>query len=343
MVDSHLFAYQISTKETFQIGTQTGAQSGSVIANGVVAWMDYRNVNNPDIYAAYIASPGDEFVVCDDSSQQSRPRIFGDTIAWNDERNSSSTNYYDIYAYSLSRGEEFAVTTTSNAESIAAMDADNIFWLGNDYNSYGAINSYTIATAVTQRLMNSPIHTLRAQIADYSVVVFGDGFGGSGNILPLFDAADAAGVNILGLGTGYDKDALGNVLVGDERFGLLSEGYTYEYAPMEIDLTTAGSAHAIANGLPLAGTIVLEDSGGTMDEVAYATDPNVSDSPADWTPLANLGPRMYYAGETAIVEFTTPTGTRVMLDGSANSADHYQFWNQTRWDLLYAEVNYLAQ
>jgi len=39
------------------------------------------------------------------------------------------------------------------------------------------------------------------------------------------------------------------------------------------------------------------------------------DMPSDWAELASLGPSMCQAGYPAIVEFSTPEGTKVMLDG----------------------------
>ncbi len=50
---------------------------------------------------------------------------------------------------------------------------------------------------------------------------------------------------------------------------------------------------------------------------------------------------MGWADAASIVEFTTPNGTRVMLDGSANTYDEYEFWTEMRWNILYNQVLYL--
>ncbi len=143
------------------------------------------------------------------------------------------------------------------------------------------------------------------------------------------------------IGTEQNGKPLGKLLASKNRFGL-SSGSEAMFSPMHVNVEAAGEAHPIFTGFNTALPIDFEENGnGLWDEQYYSLDANDPNAPADWTVLATLGNNMNFAGEVAIVEFTTSNGTRIMLDGSANSFDGYLFWTQDRWDVLYNQVVYL--
>jgi beta propeller repeat protein len=331
-----LYAYRISTGTEFAVTTALGNQSSPQIDGDYIVWRDDRN-GNVDLYA-YRISTGMEFAVTTDPNTQDNARIDGDYIVWWDYRNGNG----DIYAYRISTEAEFSVTTDPSHQNHPDIDGDYIVWR-DDRNGYGDIFLSSTDLSVTEQNICVGKLTLSSDnISNYRVIVFGDNLDES-PALALFDAADAAGVNMLGIGTYENGDPLGVILSDDGRFGL---DYAFDSgsSPMEVIVTAEGAGHPIFNGLDTSSTIHLEDSGADgMDEQVYYTDPMDPSSPADWTVLAVLGPAMSYSGDPAIVEFSTPNGTKVILDGSANTYDGYDYWTQERWDLLSNEVMYLME
>ena len=130
------------------------------------------------------------------------------------------------------------------------------------------------------------------------------------------------------------------LLADDGRFGLSSD-YAYFGSIIEVDVTSAGQAHPIFSGMNTSNALTLEVGGSSHQQETYSIflpDPN---SPADWTILAEYSPSMFFSGQCAIAQFTTPNGTKVILDGSSTIYNDYVYWTQTGWDMLYNEVKYL--
>ncbi|MCU7843269.1 MAG: hypothetical protein KZQ93_05465 [Candidatus Thiodiazotropha sp. (ex Monitilora ramsayi)] len=186
------------------------------------------------------------------------------------------------------------------------------------------------------------MEVLAKNMSDYAAVVYGDDLP---DVLGLsvFDAADAIGFPMLGIGVGgphiYGGKALGMLLAGDGRYDLTTDSDS-DVNNMHIEVSVTGETHSIFNGVTITSPLYLEDSSGWGDERSYNVHGGV-DMPADWTVLATLGAGMSLSGQPTIVEFTTPAGTTVMLDGSAGTDDGYVFWLQDRWDILSNQVAYL--
>ncbi|RMG56732.1 MAG: hypothetical protein D6713_10970 [Deltaproteobacteria bacterium] len=185
------------------------------------------------------------------------------------------------------------------------------------------------------------VQTITANLSKYGIILFGDDLSRT-EAITLFDAADAAGVDILGIGTEDNGTPLGSILTWEGRFGL-NYAYDYDCSEMHVDVTTDGQGHPIFTGINTTTTVYFENYFGEADEQAYYVNLSDPNAPPDWTVLANLGSGMCLSGDPAIVEFTTPNGTIVILDGSANTYDGYAYWTQERWDVLYNEVVYLFE
>ena len=182
--------------------------------------------------------------------------------------------------------------------------------------------------------------TLGANPNEYEMILFGDNLDPT-EALKLFDSADTARVPMLGIGTLENENPLGAILADDGRYALATQEDCCSDA-MQVDVTAQGQGHAIFYSIDTATTLIFEDEDWDWgDEQYYDLSGPGGEPPVDWTVLAMLGAVMGWAGEAAIVEFTTASGTRVMLDGSANTGDEYLYWTQTRWDILYNQVTYL--
>lgn len=314
-----------------------------VFGNGIV-WVDQRN-GHEDIYAA-IFSPEMEILINTDAGagRQVAPSAFGDYIFWSDRRNGG----WDVYGYQISTRTEFRVNQDATSEFFLGVPrpaGDYVAWSEERNGLYSDIILYEISSASEQILDSSkrPSLELRARVAEYDAIVFGDALDFRGfAAITIFDAADAAQVPMLGYGTGDTETPLAVILADDGRFALSSVDDSGT-SDMEINVTIDGQGHAIFAGIDTSTTILLESGGDENDEQLIFSDVLDPDSPADWTVLATFGSNMGWADEPAIVTFTTPAGTRVILDGSANSYDRYDYWTQTRWDLFYNEVNYLMR
>ncbi len=333
---SAINAYRISTDEEFVATNYSSYKSNLQIAGDYIVWMDKRN-DNYDIYA-YRISKSKEFAVTTDNSDQNSPRIDGNYIVWIDERNGND----DIYAYQISKGEEFAVTTAPFDQGHARIEGDYIVW-ENEHNGNEALSDIYLSStdlSISEQWISSGKSLLETvDFSDYSVILFGDELW-KGYALSVFDAADAASVNILGIGTSPKMYPVGSMLADDGRFGL-----SYKYADAytaAIKATDGNLDHPIFEGFDTGRTIWLGDTWIDGEQV-YFTDTGAADSPEDWNVLATMGPSMTYYGDPAIVEFSTPGGTKVILDGSACPINEYDPLTEDHWTLLYNEVVYLMQ
>ena len=87
--------------------------------------------------------------------------------------------------------------------------------------------------------------------------------------------------------------------------------------------------------------MVFETTLNEGDEQSFSVDLGAADAPTSWTVLAQLGPSMCQSGAGTIVEMVTQNGTTILFDGSANTYDAHDYWNQTRRDVLVNELLYL--
>ncbi len=343
--DWDIYARNISNMASteFRVNTDAGTfnQTSPAINGNYVVWVDARN-GNSDIYARNISTMDAEFKVNQDvgTLSQNDPSIYGDFIVWYDWRNGNG----DIYAYQISTATEFQVNQDSTLETHRkpAIYGDHIVW-EDERNIYADIFMYSVATS-TEKLLSVgkvDVSALPAGVSGYSALLFGNEFHGLAGTfaLQLFDAADAANVNMLGIGTD-EEYPLGYLLADDGRFGLTAE-VEYDGTIIEVDVTSAGLGHPIFNGMNTANALTLEVGGSSHQQETYSTNSLDANSPSDWTILANYSSSMIFSGQCAIAEFTTPNGTKVILDGSSTNYNDYIYWTQTAWDMLYNEVKYL--
>lgn len=182
---------------------------------------------------------------------------------------------------------------------------------------------------------------LLANIANFDVVIIADGFQ-LGDGLMAFDGADMAGVPVLSIGNGRTGNSLAKELENDARYGIdTADDYNCDIIQVTIE---AGAAnHPIFDGLNTAQSILFETSlAAENDEEHFSvTGP---DTPADWTVLARISdtPGACYQLAICMAEFTTSNGTRVILDGSANTYDSYDYWAEARWRVTVQQLLYLA-
>ena len=339
-----IYARNVATMvPEFRVNTDatTTSQNSPEIYGNYVVWVDARN-GHSDIYARNISTMDPEFKVNQDvgTTSQDSPTIYSDLIVWRDRRNGP----YDIYAYQISTATEFKVNQDSTAKfrRNPTIYGDHIVW-EDERNIYAEIFMYSVATS-SEKLLSFgkvDVFALPAGVSEYSALLFGNDLWGAGGSLALqvFDAADAANVNMLGIGTD-EEYPLGYILADDGRFGLSSD-VAYDGTIIEVDVTSAGQGHPIFNGMDTSNALTLETGGAGHQQQTYETDPFAPDSPANWTILAEYSSSMFFSGQCAIGQFTTPNGTKVILDGSSTIYNDYIYWTQTGWDMLYNEVKYL--
>lgn len=342
-----IYAFDVATATEFKVSQDPGTadQTSPAVSGDVVVWRDTRN-GDSDIYA-YDISTATEFRVNLDagSAQQSQPAISGTLVVWQDTRNGG----YDIYGRDISIATEFKVSLDPGTaqQNVPAISGNRVVWMdrrpvGKRYADIYLRDILSVTETNLTGATRKNLDTLAAHAGSYDMILFGDYLPGDPDVLALFDAADAAGVPMLGIGTSENHEPLGYRLAKAGRFALSSDGAANS-SPMHVDVTAAGQGHPIFAGLDTTVPLVCENAGASeQDEQWYRVDGAHPLAPADWTVLATLGAGMSNAGEPAIVEFTTPLGTRVMFDGSANSYDAYEYWTPERWNLLHHQVIYLA-
>jgi hypothetical protein len=286
-------------------------QNGNVgvgISGNTIFWE-----SNNGVYYAQIAANGteaSEFVITTttEETQWWRPQVSGDWVVWEDGRNYpyGMEGESDIYAYNMSDSTERKVSSDK------------------------LVYTYMID-----------------HMSDYFMVVVGGE--GSGRVrIDVFDKADSLGVNILGL-HGLVQTLSWPPSPPDAepgpspaaRFGIRDSSSVGQGNEVyEIEAVT--TSHPIFDGLDTTGKIFLDNGNATADTYSWAIKSSGDDRPADWTVLAAWGDNTNgdAPGEAAIVEFTTPMGTTVILHGPICELGQYQ-WTEDHWKLVTNEVLYL--
>ena len=355
-----------TTGSDFPIVTQSSTQQRPRIYGNTAVWIDARNgAGNPDDYYAVLSydsqsgvdiqefqflppasASGDAFYVEDDGY-----------FVWPDDRSGTTSLYgWNVFA----QVETLLIGDVSNKKNFH-IDGDNLVWIDTRDGLFskhiyrGEITAQTESRLTPDR--NDYVDLVN-NIANYDVVVFGDG-GGCEQVQYLIDQLDTNGVNMLAIGTLPDSGGLTCGLSGN-YFGLYtSDGPWMDIppgSPMEIDTTLIGSSHAIFNGIDTTSTISLETDSALIEEsIIFGLNSGHPNAPDSFTVLATLGPNMqktkdynngflppFFDGANSIIEMTTTNGTTIIFDGSTPSTNLYDHWNTTRWDLLFNEVVYLV-
>jgi len=340
-----IYAYDASTGGQGFFGVATDPVSDQIqvdIGADLIVWQDGRN-GDSDIYAYRLSTQTETRVDQDNTGAwQQNPVVAGDRVVWVDYRNGNS----DIYLRDLGGpGGEVRVNqdTGNRTQYDPDISGDVVVWEDDRDPDLFDIYAYDLANSTETNLSgpgkNHRFADLIAAIADYDLILVSDNLAWNYD-LALFDAADAAGIPVLGIGTEDNDNPLGVLLANNSRFGL-SAGYNYDWTDLNIDVPAAARNHRIYQGLDPSQAMVL-DQGNEDDEQYYEIDPLDPNAPSAWSDLAYLGAGMGNEGMPAILEFVTDNGTRVILDGSANTYDEFAYWTQERWDLLYNEVMYLT-
>ena len=330
-----IYAYKLSTSTEFAVTTEDGDQGSPQIDGDYIVWQD-KQTGDFNIHL-YQISTANEQVISSAAGDQTLPIISGDIVAWQDARNGN----IDIYAYQISQTSEKQITSHVSNQQLPATNGSVIAWVDPERGVSDARFTTDLGTTLKEATQSwvTPSDVI-SDIAQYEVVIFGNNFPSLVIELAVFDAAINAGVNILGLG-GH-SDSLAEVLEDDSRYGIETVE-SLACSPMEIiSVPQPVDDHPLFLGMDVTEILGLElTSALSMDELVIKTNTASLNSPSDWTSLATFSGNMCNAAQSAIVEFTAGNNAKVLLDGSATTADNYDYWSTTRWNLLVNELNYL--
>lgn len=334
--DDNLYAYNLVTGNTLLVSGSPGLQWRPQVSGEYVVWEDYRN-GNADIYA-YSFATNSEIPVAVRAKAQVYPVVEGDYIAWQDFRNDN----YDIYAYRISSGEEIQISSELTPQKRPLLLDGKIAWLDGRRGLMDVMFRQQVSAADQLATIEwlTPAGII-SDLAEQKLVVFGSDFFSDEVMLNAFDAALNLKINVMGLGgTGT---SLATALATAGRYGMKTTPAS-GCSPMRLIAdATVNNIHALFTDIDVESILTLElDDAVTMDELAIETDASVAASPADWDMLASFSGRMCNAALPAIVEFSTESGSKVILDGAAGVADMYTYWSAMHWNMFSNAARYLS-
>ena len=122
-----IYMYDLTTGQERQITSDSSEQVAPAICGSLIAWEDYRNVENGDgsvdIYLYDLATGQERALVTNPATQHS-PAIYGSRIVWVDNRNGN----WDIYMYDIASDTETRITSDSSDQFSPAVYGDKIVW-----------------------------------------------------------------------------------------------------------------------------------------------------------------------------------------------------------------------
>ena len=180
---------------------------------------------------------------------------------------------------------------------------------------------------------------LDENLDDYDAILFA-GYGVNDYLRDVVDAADAAGVPMLG--TSVYAYGLAEYLQDSGQYGLeILQGF--DCARIHVLASSHPVFETFAPGLvEMERLVVSIDNNDDTAEFFTTTGPGTV--PSGYTVLAeypDLGCGLDV--QPAIVQFSTALGTPVILDGTSNDSYGYVFWSDDRWKLIAAELHWLAE
>jgi len=293
-------------------------------------------------------STGSESTVATGSNYLLNPWVETPFVAWTEQH---PTDGADVMAYDFDTTQSVALASGPGTQDRARVIEGRFYWTEGVQSDY-AQDVFVLATPGGQKRNLSGPGSFRVsdaieQLDRYRAIVFGDNIdsgGGlgvrSGQSLALLDAADSAGVPMLALNSDLNDTCLAHIFDNEGLYGIGVDSVDAT-AIVAIDVSVPG--HPIFEGLSTGSTLALHTgSSSVMEEFVATLDGAALDAPSDWTTLAVFGPAGEQTGKDAIVTFSLPMGTLVMMDGTGDLADRYMYWNAARETLYLNQVRYLA-
>ena len=153
--DSSVRGKDVATGKSFLVDEPAVRESGPVIDGDLVVWGDNR-AGNFDIFARDLVT-GEELTIVDEPHGQGSGAVGGGIVVWHDTRNSPTGvppefSNWDIYAFDIQSGREFAVSRAAWDQRDPAISGDIIVWedhraeIPGFYPTWGRIYGYDVTT-----------------------------------------------------------------------------------------------------------------------------------------------------------------------------------------------------
>lgn len=282
----NLYAYRLSTRETFLLSDEPGYPNAVTDGQSVV-W----NKNNALSLEA-LPPNGAITILSESGFAQS---MSDGVVVWTDSRGDD----YDIYSYSIAQGTTQILANEPGNETVPVATGGRIFWTT-------PAGTILVSNATQDREVldggGLPISDVVQHAAAYGAIVVANA--SDDNALALYDAADAAATSILGL------RGLGSQLSATNHKSLDIAMRPLDLNGSEVHPTADGERHPIfQDWSPETGT-----PWSVMERQVLVYSPENS-GPQNWQELARLDG----VEGAVLVEFQSEHGAKVLLDSVSDT------------------------
>jgi hypothetical protein len=341
-------AYQISTGTPYDLSQTPMLPDETAFTD--VDGSDFKVLRRTDagiseIYAVRLSTMERVNVTPLSATPKQIVGISGEYVIWRENKIASrplqffSNQDYDIYSYHIPTGTVEPMVEKTGDQTVTAMRNGIVTWA--DSIAGGSIYLEDLTLDEKTTIKPSLFDEIAASLSDYKLVIFGNDLPETMFGLALFDVADEAGINVLGIGAdGGDWISLGTNFTLGERFAIMSSVDSFADA-MEVKVAASAIGHPIFTDMDATTEFVFGPSNLSYDEQSFSIDSSDPNAPSDWRVLVTFGEAMPNPDSPAIVEFKTQNGNKVVLDGASNTFNDYSPWRSIRWQLFASEINYL--
>ncbi len=182
----------------YVVCTQAGRQGSPDIWQDWVVWHAHVEGGDSDVWAGNLSSGA--LVRITYSGAALNPRIDGGVVVWQDARSGE----FDIYAYDLTTGVQWAVCADSGNQVDPAIGGGRIVWRTGGYPQWDSVWAHTISDGRTVLVCDAPGNKWRPDV-DGNIVVWGDYRNGNWDVFG-YDLA-GGGEFVVADGAGYQRCA----------------------------------------------------------------------------------------------------------------------------------------
>lgn len=342
--DTDVYYVNLNDMTEHPVIVAPGNQELTGVSAGIIVYTDYTYNNSGDIVAFRTANGTTQNITAADKAAAGHPfnsvdpAISLGLVAWTDSRDGN----LEIYAKSLTTGEERRVSNSSDIDERPSVSFPIIVWQRCAVGSTCDIWSYDWATQVTTQITNTPASNERNPNVNGRKIVYQGDRSGNSDIY-LYDLDTGTEKQLALPGDQTNPHISGDFVAMDDLSSGLYHIKLWHYPSDSVFQITSGASGQYLNDIDGNRVVYTDDRNGDLDIYMYtftvtevdtdtttslvsSPNPSLLGQPVTFTatvssetevPFIPSGDRPVYSGTVTFMDGATSIGTETVSSGQA--------------------------